>query len=360
MPEKQGQEKTEQPTGKKLDDARKKGQVAKSSEISSFTVFGSGLLLLFLFQGYIGSQLSNLSTSVFSSVGTLKLSYNLVQEYAIKGFFFFFITLSPFFIGIIIFALVVNIMQVGLKLSPEALMPKFEKLDPIKGFKSKLFSSKAVVDTLKSIAKLLIIGLFTYIALSELVLQSTDLLGQSIEEIVSFMSVSALSFLWKILIVYAVLSIADLLYQRFKFNKDMMMSKQEVKDETKQTEGDPFVKGQIKGKQMQISRNRMIMAVPKADVVITNPTHFAIALKYEAAKSAAPIVIAKGMDEVALRIKEVARKNNIPLYEDKPLARALYKSCKIGEEIPEKLFETVAKILAFVFKAKHNKKKSIV
>lgn len=360
MPEQQGQDKTEQPTSKKLEEARKKGQVAKSMEISSFTVFGTGLLLLFIFQGFIGSQLSQMSVSVFSSVSSLELNYNLVQEYAIKVFFFFFITLSPFFIGIILFALAVNLMQVGLKFSPQALMPKFEKLDPIKGFKNKLFSSKTLVEALKSLVKLLIIGLFTYISLSTLILQSTDLLGQSVEEIVSFMSASALSFLWKILIVYAVLSIADLLYQRFKFNKDMMMSKQEVKDEHRQTEGDPFVKGQIKGKQIEISRNRMIMAVPKADVVITNPTHFAVALKYQAGKSAAPVVVAKGMDEVALRIKEVARKNNVPLYEDRVLARALYKSCKIGEEIPEKLFETVAKILAFVFKAKHNKKKSIV
>ncbi|RJP63119.1 MAG: flagellar biosynthesis protein FlhB [Ignavibacteriales bacterium] len=360
MAEQPGQEKTEQPTQKKLDDARDKGQVAKSMEISSFTVFGTGLLILFLFQGFIGQRLSQISTSVFSSLSTLELSYNLVQMYALKGAGFFFISLSPFFIGILVLALAVNLAQVGIKLSPKALQPKFEKLDPIKGLKNKIFSSRALVEALKSILKLVMIGLFTYISLSTLIIQSTNLLDQSIEEIVDFMADAALSFLWKILIVYAVLSIADFLFQKYKFKKDMMMTKQEIKDEHKQTEGDPFIKGKIKTKQFQMSRNRMIMEVPKADVVITNPTHFAIALKYDSAKNSAPIVLAKGMDEVALKIKEIARKNNIPLYEDKPLAQALYKACNIGDEIPEKLFEAVAKILAFVFKAKHSKRKSIV
>lgn len=359
MAEQQGQDKTEQPTQKKLDNARNKGQAAKSTEISNFTVFGSGLLLLFLFQGFIGQRLSSISSQIFISLDQFELSRSVIQIYAMKGFLFFFITLSPFFIGIILLALAVNLMQVGIRISPKALQPKFSKLNPIKGLKNKLFSSRTAVEVIKSLAKLLIIGLFSYLAISTLIVQSTNLLSQSIEEIVNFMSDAALSFLWKILIVYAVLSIADFIFQKYKFKKDMMMTKQEVKDEFKQTEGDPFVKGKIKTKQMEMSRNRMIQEVPKADVVITNPTHFAIALKYDAAKNSAPIVLAKGMDEVALRIKEVARKNNVPLYEDKLLAQALYKTCKIGEEIPEKLFEAVAKILAFVFKAKSQKKRIV-
>lgn len=360
MAEQQGQEKTEQPTGKKLDDARKEGQAAKSTEISAFTVFGSGLLILFLFQGFLGSRLSEMSTAIFTTLGEMEISIESVQSYTLKAITFFFITLSPFFIGIMIFALAANLMQVGIKLSPKALQPKFSKLDPIKGFKNKLFSSRTLVETVKSVIKLMIIGIFIYYSVSTLILQSTSLLSRSIEEIVNFMSDAAISFLWKILIVYAVLSIADFAYQKFKFKKDMMMTKQEVKDEHKQTDGDPFVKGQIRNKQVEMTRNRMIQEVPKADVVITNPTHFAIALKYESTKSSAPIVTAKGMDQAALRIKEIARKNDVPLYEDKFLARALYKNCNIGDEIPEKLFEAVAKILAFVYQAKQRKKKSIV
>lgn len=359
MAEQQGQDKTEQATQKKLDDARSRGQAAKSAEISAFTVFGSGLLILFLFQGFIGQRLSSMATQIFISLGQFELSRNVIQIYAMKGFLFFFLTLSPFFIGIILLALAVNLMQVGIKLSPKALQPKFDKINPIKGLKNKLFSTRTLVETIKSLTKLIIIGLFSYLAISSLIVQSTNLLNQSVEEVVNFMSDAALSFLWKILIVYAVLSIADFIFQKHKFKKDMMMTKQEVKDEFKQTEGDPFIKGKIKTKQMELSRNRMIQEVPKADVVITNPTHFAVALKYDVTKNSAPVVLAKGMDDVALKIKEVARKHNVPLYEDKLLAQALYKSCKIGEEIPEKLFEAVAKILAFIFKAK-SKRKGIV
>ncbi len=356
MPEQQGQDKTEQPTQKRLDDSRMEGQVAKSTEISAFAVFGTGLLIIFVFQGFMAGRLGSLASEIFKSISVLKLELNLIQLYATKGFLFFIITLSPFFLGIIIFALIVNIMQVGLKLSPKALMPKFNKMNPIKGIKNKFFSSKSFVELLKTVAKLIIITLFIYFSISSLILESTNLLSQSIEEIVDFMSSAALALLWKIIIVYAVLAIADFIFQKYKFKKDMMMTKQEVKEENKQSYGDPHIKSKIKEKQFEISHNRMIQEVPKADVVITNPTHFAIALKYDTTKNSAPIVLAKGMDEVAFRIKEIARKNDIPLYEDKPLAQALYKACKVGDEIPEKLFEAVAKILAFIYKARKTKK----
>lgn len=355
----QGQDKTEQPTQKKLDDSRKEGQVAKSNEISAFAVFSTGLLILFMFQGFMAGRIGSLATEVFNSISVWDIQFNLIQLYFAKGFIFFLLTLAPFFLGVMIFGLVSNIMQIGFKLSPKALMPKFNKMNPIKGIKNKFFSSRSMVELAKTFAKLVIVTLFIYLSLSTLILQSTDLLGKSIEEIVEFMSDAALALLWKIIIVYAVLAIADFMFQKYKFKKDMMMTKQEVKEENKQAYGDPQIKGKIKEKQFELSHNRMIQEVPRADVVITNPTHFAIALKYDTAKNSAPIVLAKGMDDVALRIKEVARKHNVPLYEDKPLAQALYKTCKIGEEIPEKLFEAVAKILAFVYKAR-KKRKSIV
>jgi len=356
----QGQDKTEQPTQKKLDDSRKEGQVAKSTEISAFAVFGTGLLILFVFQGFMAGRIGALATEIFKSISTLEIQFNLVQLYAMKGMLFFFLTLSPFFLGIMIFALAANVMQVGWKISPKAIMPKFNKMNPIKGIKNKFFSTKSLVELLKTFAKLIIVTLFIYFSLSTLILESTDLLGKSIEEIAEFMSAAALSLLWKIMIVYAVLAIADFIFQKHKFKKDMMMTKHEVKEENKQSYGDPLIKSKIKEKQFEISHNRMILEVPKADVVITNPTHFAIALKYDTTKNSAPMVLAKGMDDVALKIKEVARKNNVPLYEDRPLAQALYKTCKIGEEIPEKLFEAVAKILAFVYQARKKRKSSIV
>lgn len=359
MPD-QGQEKTEQPTHKKLEDSREKGQVAKSTEISSFTIFSSGLLILFAVQGFIGNQLASIAQYVFQSLHTLELTSNVIQLYALKGFLFFVITLSPFFIGIIVFALLVNVLQVGFRITPKALAPKFEKLNPLKGIKKVFFSSRSIVEVVKAFAKLAIIGLFMYLTLSGLIMYSTNLLDHSVGEIVTYMASSAVSFLWKIILVYAVLAVADFLFQKYKFKKDMKMTKQEVKDEHKQTEGDPAVKGHIKSKQMELTRNRMIAEVAKADVVITNPTHYAVAVKYDSMKNSAPVVLAKGMNQVAFKIKEEARKHNIPLYEDKPLAQALYKSCEVGQEIPEKLFHAVAKILAFIYKARSTKRKSIV
>ena len=356
----QGQEKTEQPSQRKLDKGREEGQVAKSTEISSFAVFSSGLLILFAFQGFIGKRLADVAVYVFRSLSVLELKVNIVQMYFWEAFLFFVVTLAPFFIGIMILAIVANVLQVGFKLSPKALMPKFNKLNPVSGIKRVFFSSRSAVETLKSLAKLVLIGLFMYTALSSLVLYSTNLLDHSVVEIVHFMTSAALSFLWKIMLVYAVLAIADFIFQKYKFMKDMKMTKEEVKEEVRQTIGDPQIKGKIRRKQMEISRNRMILEVSKADVVITNPTHFAIALKYDSSKNSAPIVLAKGVDEVAFRIKEEARKNNVPLYEDRPLARALYKNCEIGREIPEDLFTGVAKILAFIYRARDNKKKSIV
>lgn len=358
--ESNGQEKTEQPTGKRLDDSREKGQVAKSMEINSLAIFGSGLILLFVFKEFIGNQLSSSARYIFSSLDTLEINANMIHTYAKGSLFFALKTLSPFFIGLVIIALAAGYGQTGFKITPKALEPKFSKFNILNGMKEKFFSATPLVELVKSVLKFSIIGTFAYFELKEAVQDSLGLIDHSVEEIVLFMIEAALSFLWKVAVIYLALAAADFAYQKHKHIKDLKMTKQEVKEETKQTEGDPQIKSQIKGKQMEMARSRMMKDVPEADVVITNPTHFAIALKYEMGETTAPKVVAKGMDFVAQKIKEIAYENEVPVHEDKQLARALYKQCEVGDEIPEELYKTVAQILAYVYRLKNEKKKSIV
>jgi flagellar biosynthetic protein FlhB len=239
----------------------------------------------------------------------------------------------------------------------KALTPKFSKMNPISNVKRLFFSSKSLVELLKSLTKLFIIGLFSYNVLLDFSLDATRLVALSISEILSFMVEAAYTLIWKIVLVFAIIATVDFVFQKFKFMKDMKMTKREVKDESKSTEGDPLIKSRIRKIQYAIARNRMMKDVPKADVIITNPTHVAVALKYDMQKDAAPKVVAKGMDLVAFRIKELAKKNNVPIHEDRVLARALYNLCDIGDRIPPDLFKAVAKILAYIFQLKRQKQK---
>lgn len=355
-----GQEKTENATGKRLEESRSKGQVAKSQEMNSIAVFGLGLILIFVFKDFFGEKLGGLAKFVFGSLDSLELSMAVFHSYVYKGFMFVFITLSPIFIGLVIIALVAGYGQAGFRITPKALIPKFEQFDPIKGVKNKFFSITPVVELLKALIKFIAISLFVYWELSDTILFSAKLLNYSVLEIVTFMVEKSYSFLWKIGLIYLVFAFADFAYQKYKHKKDLKMTKQEVKEENKDTEGDPLLKGKVKSKQMEMAQKRMMQEVPQADVVITNPTHVAVALKYEMGGSGAPKVVAKGLDNVAQKIKEIAKENDVYMHEDVQLARALYKQCEIGQEIPEDLFKAVAQILAYVYKLRNNKKKSIV
>ena len=361
MAETEGQEKTEQPTGKKLSDARDRGQVAKSTEINSLAVFGSGLIIIFMFKEFIGEKMSSFTKEIFNSLETLSINQTIIQAYFIKWILFLLFILAPILISLIIVSLASNISQVGFKFSGKSLVPKLNRFNPIAGVKRIFFNSQSFVELLKSLAKLIIISLFSYIVISKLIQDTFELVNLSIEETVSFMLDAAFSMVWKIMLFFTLIAATDFIFQKMKFKKEMMMTKQEVKEELKQTEGDPLIKSRIRKNMMQMARKRMMSDVPKADVVITNPTHYAIALKYEMNKDNAPKVLAKGMDELAQRIKKVANENAIPLYEDKELARELYKQCDVGDFIPAKLFKAVAQILAYIYQMKKLKKqKSII
>ncbi len=361
MAEIDGQEKTEQPTGKRLSDARDRGQVARSTELNSLAVFGSGLMAVYLSRNFLGEKMNEFSKDLFGRLDTYKLTPTIIQSYFLKWTLFFFTILAPVVLAVVVFSLISNVTQVGLKVSGKVFVPNLNRFNPISGIKKIFFSTNSLVESFKSLAKLVIIALFAYLVISKLIEGTFRLVNFSVEETVAFMMDSAFGMLWKIILFFSVIAFTDYVFQKHKFRKEMMMTKQEVKEELKQTEGDPHIKSQIRKKMIQATRGRMMKDVPKADVVITNPTHFAVALKYESDKDAAPKVLAKGMDELARRIKKIALENNVPLYEDVELAHALYKTCDVGDEIPAKLFKAVAQILAYIYQMRDLKKrKSIV
>ncbi|MBS3946643.1 MAG: flagellar biosynthesis protein FlhB [Melioribacter sp.] len=360
MAEFDGQEKTEDPTSKKLIDARNKGQVAKSVEINSLAVFGFGLLLIFLTKNYTGKLLGQFTKEIFSSLNTLEMSKAVIQTYAIKWALFFFSFMIPIIGGIVVIALVSNIAQIGFKFAPKAFKLDLSRFNPFSGIKRIFFSSRSYVELLKSVLKLVVISLFTYFIIKKLIDDTTYLIDLSIEDTVQFMFDSAFTLVWKIILFFAVIASIDFIFQKYKFKKQMMMTKTEVKEEYKQLEGDPQIKSRIRKQMLLSARSRMMKDIPTADVVITNPTHVAVALKYDMKKDAAPKVVAKGLDDLAQRIKKIAAENNVPLHEDVELARALYKACDVGDFIPAKMFKAVAQILAYLFQLKKIKKKSII
>lgn len=360
MAESDGQEKSEQPSEKKLKEGREKGQVSKSIEINSVAIFTTGLIMIYMSQQFISNRISSITYNIFNSLDTLTMNMDVLQDYVKNGLLYFVVTLLPVFIGLVIIAFVASIAQVGFSFSMKAMAPKISKFNPFTGVKRIFFSTAPLVEVGKSILKLIVIGIFTYSVLKGFVLSTQNLVELPISEIVNFMIEAAYSLLWKISLLYIGIAAIDFFYQKFKFNKDMKMTKQEVKEENKSSEGDPQIKARIKKAQFSMARNRMMKDIPTADVVITNPTHFAVALKYDSNNFQAPKVVAKGMDELAQRIKRIAKENNVPVHEDIMLARTLYKLCNVGDFIPENLFKAVAQILAYIYKLKTNKKKTIV
>jgi flagellar biosynthetic protein FlhB len=350
-----GGEKTEPATSKKLNDARKKGQVVQSREISNCT----GLLALFvvlkLMVGNIGEQLLGLFPSFYSHMATITAFPQGTIPERDMSLLFQNMVLSVIRIGGLIFiiafavAFISEYVQVGWTISTEPLQPKFNRFNPISGAK-RLLSANSIVELIKSLAKL---GLIIYICY-DFLQDKVDLLfllyDMPLMQAVMLMGNTVLDLGIRIAIVYAIIAAADYIYQKIKFNRDMKMTKQEVKDEYKQTEGDPQVKGQIRGKMREASRRRMMQDLPKADVVITNPTHLAVAIWYDREDAQAPVVIAKGEDYLAARIREMAKEYQIEIVENKPLARMLYANVDIGQAIPQELYQAVAEVLAYVYK----------
>ena len=259
------------------------------------------------------------------------------------------IQLLPFFIVGIVIAVGINMLQFRFQVSTKPLKPKFSKLNPISGAK-RLFSKEKIVELLKSIAKIILIMAIVYSTVKDDWVYLVQFYGMPLNQAIELIGSVVINMGLKISLVFMIVAFADLFYQRRKFNNDIKMTKQEVKDEYKNAEGDPQIKGKIRAKMREASQRRMMQDVPKADVVITNPTHYAVAIRYDAATGTAPVVLAKGADYVAQKIKEIARESKVEIVENKPLARMLYANVDIGQEVPPELYQAVAEVLAMVYK----------
>ncbi len=351
-----GGEKTEPASQKKLDDARKKGHVAKSKEIvnSAFLVIVFAFLKIYI--GILGEGLIDSFTKFYSiipkySTNSADMSKQVAASILGEMFIDIGLLIAPFLAIAFFVYFVGDLVQVKWKISSEALKPKFSNLNPVNGVK-RMFSKQSLVNLLKSTA---IVGICIYIVYSEItdnIFAIYALYDVSLNQAIVYAGEMVLSIALSISVVYMVVGVADFIFQKRKFKQDMMMTKQEVKDEYKQSEGDPTVRQQIKRKMREVSQRRMMQKLPEADVVITNPTHFAVAIKYDLTIAKAPVVIAKGQDILAQKIKEVAREHDIEIVENKPLARALYHSVEIDEEIPQELYQAVAEVLAVVYNTK--------
>lgn len=354
----EGGEKTEPATAKKLKDAREEGKVVRSKELNS----AFGLIVLFLclkiFISYVGQKMITIFTYVYGQMADFVLinEKNLSTQ-AIASLFKniilqWMLIVLPFFAFGFVIALLVSIVQVGWKVSTKPMKPELSKFNPINGFK-RMFSKDSMFELVKSIIKIGLIGYMAYASIRDHQNELFILYDLELKQAVALVGSLVIDVGFRISLVYMIVGIADFVYQKHKFNEDMKMTKQEVKDEFKNTEGDPQIKGRQRRKMQEVSQKRMMQDVPKADVVITNPTHFAVALRYDTKESTAPVVVAKGADYVAQKIKEIAKESQIEIVENKPLARMIYHNVDVGAEIPPELYQAVAEVLAYVYRLKN-------
>jgi len=345
------EEKSEKPTPKKRLDVRKKGEVAKSRELPSVAVLLSGILMLAVMAPFINTQMRILMEKTLHEFPTTDLGLpdvvNLCHDLSMT----FLLMIGPIMAAVFIVAILSNILQVGFLLSGEAIKPKLSKLNPLKGF-GRLFSIQSLMEFVKSMAKLLIVGIVSYFAIKGELDRLPLLMDMALKGILAYILITILKITIMCALAMVILVAADYAFQRWQFEKRIKMTKKEVKDELKTSEGDPQIKSRIKSIQMEMSRKRMMQDVPKADVVITNPTHFAVAIKYDSAAMGAPQLLAKGAGEVAQRIKALAKEHHIPVVENKELARNLFAAVDIGQEIPVDLYQAVAEVLAYIYKLK--------
>jgi flagellar biosynthetic protein FlhB len=347
-----GMDRTEKPTPKKLEDARKKGQVAQSREIPSAMILMTALAVFYFGGQTMVRQLADLMQVSFRNLngGWIQTpeSAHLLAGWLCKEALSI---LMPMMAALLIVGIVSNVAQFGFNFKEDLMAPDLKKLNPISGVK-RLVSLKALVELAKSIFKIGFVGLIAYLILRKELVTIPSLVHADVVDTAAYMGEVAFKIAFFVCLGLIVLAAADFAYQRWQHRKNLMMTKQEVKEERKQSDGDPQVKSRIRSMQLEMAHRRMMAAIPTADVVITNPTHFAIAITFNAQEMDAPQVVAKGADFMAQRIRDVAREHDVPLVENKPLARALYATTEIGGFIPTELYRAVAEVLAYVYRLK--------
>ena len=348
-------DKTEEPTPKKKKDARKQGNIAKSAEVNKAMTFIAILVVIYMMSGSIISELQGFIVNILSGDFSMTMNDNTIKILMFKVMMSFMKIVLPISLIIMVFGILGSLIQTGLFFSMESLKPKFSKLNPLTGLKN-MFSMKAIVNLIKSMVVICIMIYLGYSFMSknfEGIIKSGDIYLPYLFNIVLDLIKSILT---SITLAVAVVAALDYGYEKFSHKKGLKMTKQEVKEEYKQMEGDPHIKGKIKQKQRQMANQRMMQAVPSSTVILTNPTHISIAIRYEQGKDTTPIVVAKGVDEVAFRIREIAKSHDIPIIENVPLARLIYKEVDIDQEIPEEMYKAVAEVLVAVYKIKNKYK----
>jgi flagellar biosynthetic protein FlhB len=350
---KEGQdgEKTEEPTAKKLEDARKKGQVMRSTEVVTAATLLVFFLMLKVFVGFIGNRFISSFHKTLGSIGDYTsepFNTNMARTIIRSSLWDIVVAAFPIMIAGFVVTIVSILFQVKWKVTTEPLKPKFDKFNPVSGMK-RLFSKDKIMDLLKSTAKVIILAYVVYSYLKDQWPLIFKMYSYTLPQAIAVIGDTVISVGIRISLFFAAIAVFDLFYQKWKFHQDMMMSKQEVKDEYKNSEGDPKIKSQQRQRMQQASQRRMMQDLPNADVVITNPTHLAVAIRYDKEAHEAPVVVAKGADYLAQKIKDVARANAIEIVENKPLARMLYHNVEIGAEIPPELYQMVAEVLAYVY-----------
>ncbi len=344
-------QKTEDPTQKRLDDAREKGQVPVSRELNHWFMFGGGLIAVFVFGPQLARDVARASTLLIERphgvivdvAGLTGLFTDLTMDIAMA--------LVPMLAVLVVAALAGGMLQTGLLVAPDQITPKFERISPAKGFK-RLFSVRSVMELLKGIAKLVVVGVVGWYAIAPDMMSIERFVLLAPEDAANATRAIVLVLMAAVMAAMTLIAGADLLYQRISHRRGLRMSREELREEFKQSEGDPHIKGRLKQIRAERARRRMMADVPKADVVITNPTHFAVALKYEQGTMSAPRVVAKGADTIAAKIREIALANQVPIVENPPLARALYAAVDLDEEIPAEHYRAVAEVIGYVMRLK--------
>nr|WP_317331055.1 fused FliR family export protein/FlhB family type III secretion system protein [uncultured Romboutsia sp.] len=348
-------DKTEEPTPKKKKDARKQGNIAKSSEVNTAMTFIAILVIVYTMSDYVSFEIKNFIVNILSGNFNMPINNNTIKELMFKVMLSFMKIILPICLIIMIFGILGNLIQTGFFFSAESLRPKFSKLNPINGFKN-MFSLKSLVNLVKNIVVISVMIAIGYSFMNKNfagIIKSGDIYIPYLFDTIVDLIKNILSTIAMVVVVIAIL---DYAYQKYSHNKGLKMTKQEVKEEYKQMEGDPQIKGKIKQKQRQMATQRMMQAVPSSTVIVTNPTHISIAIRYEQGIDKTPVVVAKGADQVAFKIREIAKSHDVPIIENVPLARLIYREVEIDQEIPEEMYKAVAEVLVAVYKIKNKYK----
>jgi flagellar biosynthesis protein FlhB len=344
------QEKTEEATPKKLSDSRKKGQVSKSQDLTTGGMLFFSLLVLLSISQFLYERITNLTLGAIYNINEPFGDFASIVFWVREGVYYVVMTLLPFVMATFVTGLTLNVLQVGFLISPESLVPKWTRVNLFDPSNWKKFADlQAIMKLAFGISKLFVVAIIITLTIYFLLPDMSLLMNGNVEQIGRFLIENAFWMALAIAIILISLGIMDFIYQKWKFANDMKMSRQELKDERKQSEGDASVKSRMRSMMQSFTQSRMKQSVPEADVIIANPTHYAIALKYDVEKMVAPVCLAKGMRKVALSIKDIAAEHKIPIVENPPLARGLYKSVEIGGVVPPEFFHAVAEVLAYVY-----------